>query len=49
MTWVPTYAIGGFGGPPNTYYVRVSCAVYNEVSDYVALANAIVTLLGTPV
>ena len=32
-TWVPTYDIGAFGGAEGEYYVRVSCQVYNEISD----------------
>jgi hypothetical protein len=44
-TWVPVYDIGSFGGPVNTFYVRVSCQVYNERSDYEMLGRAILALL----
>ena len=44
-TWVPTYDIGAFGGAEGEYYVRVSCQVYNEISDIEFLANAILAII----
>ena len=44
-TWVPTYDIGAFGGTEGEYYVRVSCQVYNEISDIEFLANAILAII----
>jgi len=40
-TWVPPYAIGPLGGEEGLYYVRVSCQIYNEMSDIEFLGNAI--------
>jgi hypothetical protein len=44
-TWVPTYDLGSFGGKPGTFYVRVSCQVYTELSDIQMLGNAVLALL----
>ena len=44
-TWVPTYDIGSFGGPENEFYVRVSCQIYNDLSDIEYLSNAILEII----
>ena len=44
-TWVPTYDLGPFGGTPGTYYARVSCAVYTQLSDIQLLGRAVLALL----
>ena len=44
-TWVPPYNIGLLGGPADLRYLRVSCQVYNEISDIEYLGRAILTLL----
>ena len=46
-TWVPTYDIGPFGGPPGTFYVRVSCQVYTEISDIEMLGHAVLALIAS--
>ena len=40
-TFVPVYDIGGVGGVPGTFYARVSCQIYTELSDLQALADAV--------
>ena len=44
-TWVPAYNIGSFGGPENEFYVRVSCQIYNDLSDIEYLSNAILEII----
>jgi len=45
-TWVPDYDIGSLGGKDGVHYVRVSCQIYNEISDIEYLGRAILALLG---
>ena len=33
MYTIYIYDIGSFGGPGNEFYVRVSCQIYNDLSD----------------
>ena len=33
MYTIYIYDIGSFGGPENEFYVRVSCQIYNDLSD----------------
>lgn len=44
-TFVPVYDIGGVGGVPGTFYARVSCQIYTELSDLQALADAVLTII----
>ncbi len=46
-TWVPVYDIGPLGGTPGTFYVRVSCQVYTEMSDIDMLAAAVKDLIAS--
>ena len=41
MYTIYIYDIGSFGGPENEFYVRVSCQIYNDLSDIEYLSNAI--------
>ena len=33
MYTIYIYDIGSFGSPENEFYVRVSCQIYNDLSD----------------
>ncbi len=44
-TWVPVYPLVDFGGLNNTFFVRVSFNVYNELSDAMFLARAVKSIL----
>ena len=44
-TFVPVYDIGGVGGVPGTFYARVSAQIYTELSDFQALADAVLAII----
>lgn len=44
-TFVPVYDIGGVGGVPGTFYARVSCQIYTELSDLQNLADAVLKII----
>ena len=45
MYTIYIYDIGSFGGPENEFYVRVSCQIYNDLSDIEYLSNAILEII----
>ena len=45
-TFVPIYDLAGVGGAtPNTFYARVSCQTYTELSDLHLLADAVASII----
>ena len=48
-TFVPIYDIGGVGGTPGVFYARVSAQIFNDLSDFQYLADAVITLLAEAV
>jgi hypothetical protein len=44
-TWVPVFALPS---APTTFYVRVSAQIYNDLSDFEMLANAVLALIANP-